>query len=446
MADLPITRFIDMNISTTAGAVSSTTFGTPLVLTDEGVYDDGAKYREYASLAEVAVDWATSTTAYKKANFLFTQDLTVDLVKIATCESYVAQVQTIVFSADIVIGNIVLITVDGEVITQGFTTDHLTTITALAAQIAALDGVSTAVVGGTGNRTITVTAQTAGASVDIEDEIVTDGASQATIVVSVTTANQGPVEDLTTLITDYTDSFYLAMYTNDTLALVKKIATYIETLDKQFWTYTNDSTAINSVSTADLRSWLSARSYRRTFAIYSDDSDSQADAAISGLFLPQDVGDYAIHGKTPIGLASDDLTTTQYGTLNTKGYIHVGTIGGLTKIVEPSRTDGVYADGIRSDDAFKAFMQEGVLNFIFAQNYLPYNDPGISAFLSEVQRLLSLAVQQNYIDSYTNPTAPALADISASDIAARHLPDVEFSARKKNAIYRITVNGTLTQQ
>lgn len=100
-----------------------------------------------------------------------------------------SQVQTFVFSADIITGNTVAVDVDGVSLTQAFDTDHLTSITALAAQIAAEPGVLTAAVGGGSNRTITVTAAVHATDVVLDNEGVTGGASQATITITETVAS-----------------------------------------------------------------------------------------------------------------------------------------------------------------------------------------------------------------------------------------------------------------
>lgn len=99
-----------------------------------------------------------------------------------------AQVQTFVLSADAITGNTIAVTVDGVDLTQAFDTNHLTTMNALAAQIQAQPGVSTAVVGGSGNRTITVTGAVNGQDVELTDEGITGGVSQATITITETVA------------------------------------------------------------------------------------------------------------------------------------------------------------------------------------------------------------------------------------------------------------------
>lgn len=102
-----------------------------------------------------------------------------------------AQVQTFVLSGDAITGdaitgNTIAATFNGTAITQAFDTDHLTTMNALAAQIQALADVATATVGGSGNRTITITAAVNGVDVAITSAAITGGVSQATITVTTT--------------------------------------------------------------------------------------------------------------------------------------------------------------------------------------------------------------------------------------------------------------------
>lgn len=86
-----------------------------------------------------------------------------------------------VFSADLVTDNVINVTVNGIAITPvTFATSHLATMNAIAAEIAALPGVASAIVGGANNRTITIMS-TNGTSITVTGFLVTDGASQATV-------------------------------------------------------------------------------------------------------------------------------------------------------------------------------------------------------------------------------------------------------------------------
>ena len=98
-----------------------------------------------------------------------------------------AQVQTFVLDADLVSSNVITVDVNGETLSTTFATNHLTTISALATLIQAQPDVATAVVGGSGNRTITITAET-DKEIELENEEVTLGASQAGITITETTA------------------------------------------------------------------------------------------------------------------------------------------------------------------------------------------------------------------------------------------------------------------
>ena len=80
------------------------------------------------------------------------------------------QVQTLVFSKDVESGNVIRLTLDGTVLSQTFTTDHDTTLSALSDQIAARPNVMTSVYDGID--TITVTAKTPGANLDFSSAFV----------------------------------------------------------------------------------------------------------------------------------------------------------------------------------------------------------------------------------------------------------------------------------
>jgi hypothetical protein len=99
------------------------------------------------------------------------------------------QIQTFVLDADLVSGNVITVDVDGVTVSETFASTHLATMQAFAAKIAAEAGVNTAVVGGAGDRTITITAAVNGVDVLLENEGITLGGSQANIVISETQAS-----------------------------------------------------------------------------------------------------------------------------------------------------------------------------------------------------------------------------------------------------------------
>jgi len=102
-------------------------------------------------------------------------------------EAPIAQVQKLTFDGDLVASNKINGKIDTDAITEiDFTTDHVTTMGLIATAIQANANVTSATVGGTGNREITVTS-VANTEIVLSGWVVTAGASQANIAVSQTT-------------------------------------------------------------------------------------------------------------------------------------------------------------------------------------------------------------------------------------------------------------------
>lgn len=105
-----------------------------------------------------------------------------------------SQVQTIEFDADLITSNLIDLKIDGVSMTQvPFNTSHLQTMNDIAAQILAdFSQIASVTVGGTGNRTLTITHAVHGTEFVIADVVVTGGASQAVATVTETVE---PVSD-----------------------------------------------------------------------------------------------------------------------------------------------------------------------------------------------------------------------------------------------------------
>jgi len=77
MAVLPYSRVVDVSLSRNDAFPSRRGFGTQLIITTESVsgeVDSTARTKLYASMEEVADDWATTTSAYKAALSAFSQN------------------------------------------------------------------------------------------------------------------------------------------------------------------------------------------------------------------------------------------------------------------------------------------------------------------------------------------------------------------------------------
>lgn len=153
--------------------------GSGAVIEGIAVLDTGTEGTNYIAKSSVCV--LTKGAIYVQVE----EDVTSD-DPVFVRHSGKFQVQTITFSANIITGNTISIDVDGVTLTQAFDTNNATTVAALAAQIQAEPGVSTAASNGTD--TITVTSAVKGTEVVLDNEGITGGVSQATITIAETTA------------------------------------------------------------------------------------------------------------------------------------------------------------------------------------------------------------------------------------------------------------------
>lgn len=120
-----------------------------------------------------------------------------------------------VFSADLITGNTVNTTVNGVAITPVvFATSSLLTMQAVANAIAAIPSVASAVVGGSGNHTITIISNV-GTATTVSSFVVTGGASQATV--TTTTSQSGTFFGVTQSIYNKMNAWF--PYTGPNLAL-----------------------------------------------------------------------------------------------------------------------------------------------------------------------------------------------------------------------------------
>lgn len=120
-------------------------------------------------------------------------EASADIVSVyvdGTRESTTASVQTLTASADFVATDSITVDIDGVTITQAFDADNDTTIEALAVQIAAEDGIATAVVtdSGSSDHVIVITAAVAGVDFVIANAT-EDTTGTTTFETGVTTPN-----------------------------------------------------------------------------------------------------------------------------------------------------------------------------------------------------------------------------------------------------------------
>lgn len=458
---VPISSIVNVQISRQTRGVTQAGFGTPLILTDESSGWGGSEFaRTYVDIDEILEDFASSTDAYKAAVAIFAQSPQVEQIKIGKEGTRTAQIATIVFSADIIVGNTIsafTISSGGKlesITSTAFDTNNATTLTALATKIQATAAIATAVSNGT--HTITVTAATAGVSFSISAITVSGGASQATAVRTTTTANEGPAEFLAD-ISDQDDAWYGLIWANERNEdLVYEAAAYIETQRKIFGTCSQDADILDATDTDDIGYTLSQGNFDRTFVIYNADASDFADAAWMGKCFTFDPGEETWKFKTLAGITSDNLTSSKRAAAQDKNVNIYVEVGGIDITMEGVMAGGEYIDVIRGVDWLQAKIEESVFGKLANAPKIPYTNAGIKVVVGLVRAQLDNGIKVGLLsndplegnarndNSPYRVTAPLVSEISANDRAERFLPDVEFVAKLAGAIHRVTIQGTVT--
>lgn len=442
---VPISTIVNVSITLQARAITNAGFGVPMIMGDSAS-GWSERVRSYISLAEVGTDFLTTDAEYLAAQAIFSQSPKVPLIKIGQESARVAQIQTIVFSANLITGNSIAVSVDGVALSAvPFNTSNAQTLTDFATALQATAGIATAVSNGTD--TITCTSATAGVPTLISTPLVTSGASQATAVVATTTANHGVAEDLAEISEEDNDWYGLIMVEN-TLAFVKLAAAYIETVRKIFITRSSDANILDSTSTTDVSAVLNALSYTRTAVIYLSDSTLYPDAAWMGKVFPIDPGQDNWKFKTLVGIVADELTSTERSGATGKQANLYYNAGGVDITAEGTMVDGApyFIDVTRSIDWVQAQIEEGVFELLVTANKVPYTDPGIALIENKVREALERGESQGVIaiDPKYIVSVPTASSVSTADRTNRILNDVTFDFQLAGAINFVNVQGTVT--
>ncbi len=445
MAD--ISNIVDVTITKETQAVSQQGFGTPLIIGPNA--GTGVKeVNTYESLSEVASDYADSTDEYKAANAFFAQSPRVKQVKIVRHSSKVAMVETIVLSADLITGNVISVKVDGVVVTETFAVSHLATMTAFAVKLAATAGIGTAVVGGPNDRTITCTAAKAGVPFSLTEAGITGGASQASIVMTITVANVGLVTDLNDIVLLDNDWYGLITTSRDEDE-VKIVATWIEANYKIYFTTSSDADIYSAVSTTDIAYVLKESNRDRTQVTFNEDTTDWIDAGWMGKGLPYTPGSITWKFKKVAGPAASPLTATQRNAVLAKNANLFTKIAGVDMMEEGTMASGEFIDVIHGIDWLRARMAENIFAILANAKKVPYTDAGVAIIEAAIRAVLENAIKVGLLarspDQFGGNdylvTVPKVSEVSDNDKANRLLPDVTWQAILAGAIHKILIQG-----
>ena len=446
---ITVTGKVDLTVIVNSAIVVNTVPGTEAEATISRTAS--ARIRFYASLTEVAVDFAETDPEYIAAAECFMQPIAPSSVAIGRKNSATLDVVTITLDAALVAGDVFGADINGVALAGvglTFVATEAATMDEIAAIILALASVTTCTatdVGAVGFvNTLTITGAL-GFDILVTDEaVVSEGAGGVTLVVA-RIDGESYTQALTKIVQESDDWYALAIESR-TDANILLVASWISTRKKIFAIASSD-TDILGTGTADIAGQLEALNYDRTISIFNALAATiYPEFAWFGKMLPTDPGSATWMFKTLTGIVATVLTSGERTNALAKNCNIYHSVGGVDMTEEGKVASGEYIDIIRGIDWLQARMMEKIFGHLINRPKIPFTDAGIAVVEADVRAILDLGIAKGLIaetPAYT-VTVPLAADVSSANKIARNLPSVKFNATLAGAIHKIAVAGIVT--
>lgn len=251
-------------------------------------------------------------------------------------------------------------------------------------------------------------------------------------------------ESLNTAVDANNDWYALACAT-DAAADLQEIAGWVQGKSnenpKLFFAKTSDGAVLTS-ETTDPASVIKDAGQDRTSVFYKANTDEVV-GAILGRVLPLDPGSVQWAFKSLASVTADDFSGSELSNAFSKNANVYQSIGGIS-MTNQGKTAGEWIDVMRGIDWLKATITTNLFTYMINEPKVSYTDKYIGVIKSNVLESLNEAVAQGVLQGQPVVTAPSAASVSASDKAARILPDVKFTGVLAGAIIKVEIEGTVT--
>jgi len=452
---MSVADIVILNISLASKATTQAGFGRPLLLSCEAPFAGRTKlYSSQTGLADMVTDGFLSTgKTYQDVQAILSQKPCPPDFKIGR--------RALKFTK--IVNLIPTVTSQGFVY-QGVINGFAWSYTVLAAAtVATISTALATLIGGLGAGVTASGASTTWCALTgtaAGKPIMLDAMTPELQVADVTT-DPGIATDLAAIVAADTDWFGVLIDSNSK-AEIMACAAYLETQRKIFFATTADYAVTDPASTTDVCYMMKALSEFNSAVFSHQDADGQLAAAVLGSFLTTVPGAATIAHLNVIGVPPSDASPngTQWRTeaqlqavwgKNGNTYQTVGSQGDTYpgKVV-----GGDFIDNVRFIHFLFSRIQSTFIDLVQGLanqgSKLPMTDKGISKAVNTLLNLLNGYCKAPYNALDPTPanapavTAPALADISLADRAARKLPNIQFGARLQGAIHLFQISGVVT--
>lgn len=466
MPDVPISDVANVSISIATGATQQAGFGVPMIVGQTNLL--AATVLECTSAADwVTAGGATTDPEYLALTAIFSQQPTVQSVKVSERDPDVSGQQRVTFTANITAGQTVTITytyvdlagaTQTETVAVLYDISHANTITLVTAALLALNAVTAAVGSDTApGATFTVT---------IDPALARSGAVAFTVM---TTAGAGVPEtgtasvivgpvtltnDLTSLVTVDND-WYCLILTHEGTDNQRNMDTYRAAVWVEGNTIDcihiaqNDQAALAAGTAGNIAKVLEAAGYNRTHVFRHSEAE-YADAALVGRCLSSDLDVSSIDWYLVrlAGITAADYTPTQRSTMDGDKISYYTTLNGVGRYFGGKMASDRFIDQQLTVDWFSARVAEDVLGYLArgadSNVRRPYTDQTVGSIAGLLRSRWQIGVRANHFaatKTLNGDDVPGLtivqglvADQSAVNRAARLYAGLSASAQLAGGI------------
>lgn len=461
---------VPVSLSIGGSTVTQQGFGTALILAELDQFVD-TRVKTYTSLSGMEADgFAAGDDAYDMASDLLSQTSKngreISSFKVGRKNVDQNAISTVTFDADATAGTFTLtIQQDGEDAETTATIAYDALSSAVESAIEALTDVTTATVTVNGTNpgdaegiTVEITdPENTGFTITAVDVSSLTGVDTATITLDQPGLGVDTWAEAYSAVKSEDNDFYVLLPATVTNADHVALAAAIEadSTSRIAVALTRDSDVV-SAANDDVASTLQDNSYSRYAMLYSEDTDSWANAAWIGATLPDNL--YSINTcYYPLtGVVADNLTDSEIGYLVNKNCNRIEDIGGYTVVPGTAAgesgdaggivPDGTFIDFIVAKDFLESRLSEQIFqNLILGTTKLPFTNAGLSAVEAEIYRVLRVyGVDNNIVtEDSINVTMPDLDTYDSTKKANRWLDDVVGDGDAQGAISKISIQVNL---
>lgn len=424
-----ITDIIQINITRETRAVSRASFSIPCFIASHTAFTERA--REYADLAAVAEDFATTSKVYKAASQYFGQQVVPQRIVVGR-----RQINKVTGTPTVANSTVYSITING--------TEYTYTSDANATALEICAGLDTAVGAAVG---ITFTDNADGTF-----EVAPTVSGTATSIVAsanitlVNTAASETWADTITAVRAANDSWYYLSTDDHTDAGIQAVATVIQAVDKLYG-FSSSEAAILTSATTDIFSVLKALTYDHSFGLYSANANTEfPECAWIGSQAQAVPGSNTWSFKNLVGVTPDTISDTQTTYAKDKYVATYETIGGISATTRSQTCGAEYIDVMVGVSWTRSRMQEGIWFVLVNSAKVPYIQSGISQIETQVRKVIAEGIRNGLYASTPAPViiVPDAATVDANLRATRTLDAIEFEVRLAGAIEKVIVRGTVS--